>query len=78
MPGVANEMLLNPYIPRISWHFQNPRYNQPRKVFMCRWRIEVLVLEMVWVMLSGWLSSCIAVADDVASALRQQSVHVSL
>ncbi|BAT03044.1 Os07g0660100 [Oryza sativa Japonica Group] len=44
---------------------------------MVLWRVEVFVLEMVWVMLSGWLSSCLAVADYVATALRQSGDDVS-
>ncbi|KAL6657431.1 hypothetical protein ACP70R_005211 [Stipagrostis hirtigluma subsp. patula] len=43
---------------------------------MVPWRIEVYLAEMVWEMLGGWLSSCIAVADDVARALRSGDISV--
>ncbi|XP_025801258.1 uncharacterized protein LOC112880724 [Panicum hallii] len=37
---------------------------------MVPWRTEVSLAEMVWAMLGGWVSSFLAIADDVARALR--------
>lgn len=43
---------------------------------MVPWRMEARVAETVFVMLCGWLSSCLAVAGDVAHALRTNDLSI--
>ncbi|KAM3690889.1 hypothetical protein ACB098_09G156500 [Castanea mollissima] len=34
------------------------------------WAMTLWMAKMVWVALSGWVSSCLTVADEVAGSLR--------
>ncbi|XP_025014895.2 uncharacterized protein LOC107262052 [Ricinus communis] len=34
------------------------------------WGTTLWMVKMVWIALSGWVSSCLTVADEVASSLR--------
>ncbi|XP_034693604.1 uncharacterized protein LOC117920280 [Vitis riparia] len=34
------------------------------------WGMTLWMAKIVWVVLSGWVSSCLTVADDIASSLR--------
>lgn len=44
---------------------------------MVPWRVEVSLAEMVLAMLGGWVSSFLAIAYDVARALRSARSSVS-
>ncbi|XP_068342178.1 uncharacterized protein [Pyrus communis] len=35
-----------------------------------QWGVTVWMAKMVWLALTGWVSSCLAVADEVAGSLR--------
>ncbi|XP_037450115.1 uncharacterized protein LOC119320087 [Triticum dicoccoides] len=43
---------------------------------MVPWRMEARLAETVWVVLLGWLSSCLTVAGDVARALRSSDLSI--
>ncbi|XP_057983512.1 uncharacterized protein LOC131168229 [Malania oleifera] len=34
------------------------------------WAMTLWMARMVWIVLSGWVSSCLTVADDIASSIR--------
>lgn len=34
------------------------------------WSMTLWMAEMVWLALTGWVTSCLTVADEVASSLR--------
>ncbi|XP_022158544.1 uncharacterized protein LOC111025007 [Momordica charantia] len=34
------------------------------------WHMAFWMAEMVWIALSGWISSCLAFADEVAGSIR--------
>ncbi|XP_020099837.1 uncharacterized protein LOC109718187 isoform X2 [Ananas comosus] len=38
------------------------------------WGLAVYIMNMVWVALDGWISSCVMVADEIAHALRTGDV----
>jgi hypothetical protein len=43
---------------------------------MVPWRMEARLAETVWVVLLGWLSSCLTVASDVARAIRSNDLSI--
>ncbi|XP_020146377.1 uncharacterized protein [Aegilops tauschii subsp. strangulata] len=43
---------------------------------MVPWKMEARLAETVWVVLLGWVSSCLTVAGDVARALRSSDLSV--
>nr|CAB3455221.1 unnamed protein product [Digitaria exilis] len=49
---------------------------QPVALLMVPWRMEVSLAEMVWAMLGGWVSSFLAIANDVARSLRDGHIAV--
>ncbi|RYR51930.1 hypothetical protein Ahy_A06g026874 [Arachis hypogaea] len=36
--------------------------------------VAMWIAKMVWIALSGWISSCLTVADEVASSLRSGDI----
>ncbi|XP_004303434.1 PREDICTED: uncharacterized protein LOC101313620 [Fragaria vesca subsp. vesca] len=34
------------------------------------WSVTVWMAEIVWIVLTGWVSSCLTVADELASSIR--------
>ncbi|KAL6336645.1 hypothetical protein AAG906_035959 [Vitis piasezkii] len=42
------------------------------------WGMTLWMAKIVWVVLSGWVSSCLTVADDIASSLRTGDIGVLL
>ncbi|XP_008808784.1 uncharacterized protein LOC103720722 [Phoenix dactylifera] len=34
------------------------------------WALAVYIMNMVWMVLDDWISSCVTVADEIAQALR--------
>ncbi|CAA7405948.1 unnamed protein product [Spirodela intermedia] len=38
------------------------------------WRLVFHMAEVVWMVLQGWLSSCLMVADEIARALRSGDI----
>ncbi|XP_072975647.1 uncharacterized protein [Typha angustifolia] len=34
------------------------------------WGLAVYIMNMVWIVLDDWISSCVTVADEIARALR--------
>ncbi|KAL4607555.1 hypothetical protein ACB092_09G183600 [Castanea dentata] len=41
-----------------------------REAMAVPWAMTLWMAKMVWVALSGWVSSCLTVADEVAGSLR--------
>ncbi|XP_077218811.1 uncharacterized protein LOC143853002 [Tasmannia lanceolata] len=38
------------------------------------WRMAIYIVKMVWMMLNGWVSSCLMVANEIARSLRTGDV----
>ncbi|XP_021282435.1 uncharacterized protein LOC110415191 [Herrania umbratica] len=38
------------------------------------WVMTLWMAEMVWIALSGWVSSCLTIADEVADSLRSGDI----
>ncbi|KAL9264259.1 hypothetical protein AKJ16_DCAP08480 [Drosera capensis] len=38
------------------------------------WKVSIWIAKMVWLALAGWVSSCLIVADDIASSLRSGDI----
>ena len=56
-----------------SWVF--PEKPQQEKVEMAvPWSMSFWMAKMVWIALSGWVSSCLTVSDEVASSLRSGDI----
>lgn len=53
------------------WALSDPEEAGGPKIAMAvPWGTTLWVARLVWVALRGWLSSCLTVADDVASSIR--------
>ncbi|XP_022747661.1 uncharacterized protein LOC111297264 [Durio zibethinus] len=38
------------------------------------WGMTLWMAKMVWIALSGWVSSCLTIADEVAASLRSGDI----
>ena len=38
------------------------------------WRVAVCIVDMVWAVLAGWVSTCLLVANEVACAMRNGEI----
>ncbi|XP_042411292.1 uncharacterized protein LOC122005166 isoform X2 [Zingiber officinale] len=38
------------------------------------WSLAIYVMGMVWVVLNGWVSTCLMIADEIARGLRSGEI----
>ncbi|KAF8716243.1 hypothetical protein HU200_019123 [Digitaria exilis] len=38
------------------------------------WGVAVCIVDMVWVVLAGWVSTCLVVANEIARAMRNGEI----
>ncbi|XP_020099835.1 uncharacterized protein LOC109718187 isoform X1 [Ananas comosus] len=54
--------------------FGRSRREREQEEMAMPWGLAVYIMNMVWVALDGWISSCVMVADEIAHALRTGDV----
>lgn len=59
---------LNP--KTIIWLLIGKQKQRETKTMAMPWAMTMWMAKMVWVALTGWVSSCLTVADEVANSLR--------
>ncbi|PRQ44227.1 hypothetical protein RchiOBHm_Chr3g0476891 [Rosa chinensis] len=64
----------NPTRTLANWTFEKkgkrPKSRYREREMAMPWNMTLWMAEMVWLALTGWVSSCLTVADELATSLR--------